>query len=159
VSFWWDPQGRVRGLWVATVFAIVGVGVDMLLNVVLAIAGLWELQNLDSPRVLLFTAPTLVAGIAATIITWIAFREPTGLSDPSPQRRLGAGFLVGGVAVAVCCVVPVLVGATSLAFTTRGAGHLLGRGLVQLCTLAPAGVGEELLMRGLGLQALRRTFG
>lgn len=159
MSLLWDPQGRIRGPWVALVFAVVAIGFDLLLNAILAIGGLWKFPELDSPLLLLSTTPTLVAAIAATVITWIAFREPTGLVDAHPPRRFGQGFLVGGFALAVCCVVPLLVGATSLRLSSSAASQLLGSGLLQLCTLAPAGIGEELLLRGLGLQALRRAFG
>lgn len=159
MSLLWDPQGRVRGPWVALVFTIVAVGLDLLLNVGLAINGLWQRPELDSPLLILSTLPTLVAGVGATTITWIAFREPTGLTDPQAARRFGEGFLLGGLALAVCCVLPAAVGATSLRLTSGAPLEVLGSGLVQLCTLAPAGVGEELLLRGLGLQALRRGFG
>ncbi len=154
-----DPLGRVRGPWVALVFAIVAFGVGLLLKAVVAIAGLFAYRDLDSPLVLLSTLPTLLAGVAATLLCWVAFRESTGLVDASKALRFGGGFLLGGAALVIACVVPALVGATSLHLSGRGGGALLGAGLMQLFTLAPAGVGEELLLRGLGFQALRRSLG
>ena len=56
-------------------------------------------------------------------------------------------------------MVPALVGATSLALTQRSPGRVAAAGLVQLITLAPAAFGEELLLRGVGFQALRRGMG
>lgn len=159
MSLLWDSQGRIRGLWVACVFAVVAIGVDVGVNIVLAIGGLWKVPNLDSPLLILSTAPTLLAGFAATLITWFAFREETGLGNPRPYRPFGVGFGLGAFTLAVSCGVPLLVGATSLSLTSRPAGEVLTSGLVQLATLAPSGVGEELLLRGLGFQALRRTFG
>lgn len=159
MSLWWDPQGRVRGPWVALAFTVVAFGVDLLLNVLLAIGGLWTAPDLDSPLVILSTLPTLVAGVAATVLCWIAFREATGLTDPHALRRFGEGFLVGGLALVACCVVPAMIGATSLRLTSRPLAAVAVSGLLQLCTLAPAGLGEEMLLRGLGLQALRRGFG
>jgi membrane protease YdiL (CAAX protease family) len=100
-----------------------------------------------------------VAGIGATFITWLALKEPTGLADPRAPRRFLQGLAVGGFALTVCCLAPLAVGVTSLSLTSGTPGHVLGRGLMQLFTLAPAGIGEELLLRGLGLQALRRGFG
>ena len=159
MSLLWDPQGRVRGPWVALVFSLAAFGLGLGVNVLLAISGLWAYRDLDSPLMILSTLPTLVSGIGATIITWLAFREDTGLVDPHAPRRFGEGFVVGGLALVVCCVVPVVVGATSLRLTSRPPCASVVSGLIQLCTLAPAGLGEELLLRGLGLQALRRGFG
>ena len=159
MSLLWDPQGRVRGPWVALVFTVVAFGLDLLLNVLLAIGGLWTSPELDSPQVILSTLPTLVAGVGATVLCWIAFREPTGLTDPHALRRFGEGFLLGGLALVACCVVPAVIGATSLRLTSRPLAAVAVSGLLQLYTLAPAGLGEELLLRGLALQALRRGFG
>lgn len=159
MSVLWDPQGRVRGPWVALVFVIVAVHIQVLSGAALAIAGLLRFPDLDSPRVLFATLPTLLSGIGATLITWIAFREPTGLPDPQAPRRFALGFAVGGLALSICCLAPLAVGATSLSLSSRSPGQLLGLGVLQFLTLAPAGVGEELLLRGLGLQALRRGLG
>lgn len=66
------------------------------------------------------------------------------------------GFLFGALAITVACTIPVLVGASTLRL---GEGHLIQAGLAQFITLAPAGIGEELLLRGVAFQALRRGVG
>ena len=159
MSVLWDPQGRIRGPWVALFFAIVAVAGVLLVTALLAILGLLRYPELDSPRVVFLTLPTFLAGIGATLITWLALKEPTGLVDPKAPLRFLQGFAAGGFALTVCCLVPLAVGATSLHLTSAEPGHVVGSGLMQLFTLAPAGIGEELLLRGLGLQALRRGFG
>lgn len=154
-----DAEGRVRAPYVVGVFTVVAVAFEGVFTLLLGLAGLLNFSDLDSPLVFFSTLPSLVSGVAATLVTWLAFREPTGLNDPLPQRRFGQGFVVGALALALCCVVPALVGATSLELTTRSATAVALAGVVQLITLSPAGFGEELLVRGLGFNALRRGMG
>lgn len=154
-----DAEGRVRAPYVVGVFAVVGVLSEGFFTLLLSLVGLLGFESLDSPGVIFSTAPTLLSGLAATLATWLAFREPTGLVEPHPPRRFGEGFLVGAFALVLCCAVPALVGVTSLTLSPRSPGLVARAGLIQLITLAPAGVGEELLLRGLGFQALRRGMG
>ncbi|MDP1826767.1 MAG: type II CAAX endopeptidase family protein [Archangium sp.] len=154
-----DAEGRVRAPYVVGVFTLVAVVTEGVSTFLLGVLGFLGFGNLDSPRVIFSTAPTLAAGVAATLVAWLIFREPTGLAEPQFLRRLGQGFAVGAVALTVACVVPALAGATSLTLTSRSAGAVAGIGVLQLITLAPAAIGEELLIRGLGFQALRRGMG
>ncbi len=156
-----DAEGRIRAPYVVGLFTVVAIILEGALTFLLGAIGLLRFDDLDSPRVIFSTAPSLVSGMGATLVTWLAFREPTGLVEPQPQPqvRFGEGFFIGALTLIVCCVVPALVGATSLSLTARSPGAVAGAGLVQLITLAPAAVGEELLLRGIGFQALRRGMG
>lgn len=154
-----DAEGRIRSPYVVGVFILVAVACEGILTLLLGMAGLRSFDDLDSPRVFFSTFPTLVSGVLATLVCWLAFREPTGLDSAAPWRLFGVGFLIGALALGVCCVVPVLAGATSLTLTPRSAGVVATAGVMQLLTLSPAGFGEELLLRGLGFNALRRGMG
>ncbi len=147
---------RARPGWVIATFLVVAVLVQVGLTMGVVIAGLGGIPSLDSPRVVFSTLPSLIAGIAATAVAWFFFREPTGLGHPTPSRQFGLGLVFGAAALSVACGVPALVGATSLTLTAR---PFAVAGLIQFMTLAPAGFGEELLLRGLGFQALRRGLG
>lgn len=148
-----DASGRVRSGWVVLVFAVVAVAVEAGALVLFTLAG----ELVSAPRLFFLTLPSLLAGTVATLVAWLAFREPTGLRDPTPLAQLGLGLLFGAAAISVACLGPVLAGATSLG--PSGDEGLLMAGLWQAIALAPAGIGEELLLRGLGLQALRRGLG
>ncbi len=154
-----DAEGRIRSPYVVGVFVLVAVASQGVLSLGLGLAGLLSFEDLDSARVFFSTFPTLVSGVGATLVCWFAFREPTGLAAPRPQRLFGVGFLIGAVTLSVCCVVPALVGATTLSVTPKSASVVATAGLMQLLTLSPAGFGEELLLRGLGFNALRRGMG
>lgn len=154
-----DAEGRVRAPFVVGVFILIAIACEGVLTLLLGLVGLLTFSDLDSPRVIFATAPTLISGIAATLVTWLAFREPTGLNVPSPQVRFGQGFALGALALTIACVVPALVGSTSLSLTSKPATAVFAAGLTQLITLSPAGFGEELLLRGLGFNALRRGIG
>lgn len=154
-----DAEGRIRSPYVTGLFILVAVAFEGVLSLLLGFAGLLHFEDLDSPRVFFATFPTLVSGVGATLVCWLAFREPTGLNAASPLHLFGAGFLIGAVTLCVCCLVPALVGTTSLSLTPKSAGVVASAGLMQLLTLSPAGFGEELLLRGLGFNALRRGMG
>ncbi len=153
-----DAEGRVRAPYVVAVFAAIAVVIELGLALLMTLAGFHHFEMLDSPRVIFSTLPSLLAGVAATVFTWLAFREPTALNDLRVLPRFGAGFLIGGAALTLCCAMPAFVGATSLTLNPSGLA-VVGMGALQLLTLAPAGIGEELLLRGLGFQALRRGLG
>lgn len=152
-----DAEHRVRSGWVVLVFIISATLVQGGLNVVLAITGLSRFETLGSPAVMFATMTTLVGAGAATAFTWALFRVPIGLADSQRGKHFAIGAALGGLALTVACVGPVLAGATTLTFNSDGA--VFTAGIVQLVTLAPAGLGEELLLRGLGFQALRRGLG
>lgn len=147
---------RPRPGWVILSFVVVAALVQAGTTLAFAVVGLGGARHLDSPRVLFATLPTLLSGITATAVAWYYFREPTGLAHPRPARQFSLGFLVGGGALSVACLGPLLVGATTLRLNEQ---PFVLAGLTQLLALGPAGFGEELLLRGLGFQALRRGLG
>jgi uncharacterized protein len=160
VSLLRDAEGRVRAPYVIGVFIGCVLAMEWVFTILLGWYGYNGYDDLDeSARMLLSNGTTLVAAIAATLVTWLVFREPTGLNDRLPQRSFGIGFLFGGAALAISCAVPALVGATSLALTERDCRTVVLMGLAHLVTLGPAGFGEELLLRGIAFQALRRGVG
>ena len=154
-----DAAGRVRAPYVVGLFTVVAIVLEGGLSFLLGVNGLLRFVDLDSPRVIFSTGPSLVSGIVATWITWLAFREPTGLPDSKRGRRFATGFLIGACTLVIACVVPALVGVTSLTATSGGFGVVAAAGLTQFITLSPAAFGEELLLRSLGFQALRRGMG
>ncbi len=156
MNFLRDADDRVRSFWVILVFVVTSGLAIFLVSAVTAIAGLDWYGPLDSPRVIFATLPTLLGGIAGTAFTWKLFKEPTGLDEPFRLRQLLLGGALGAAALTVSCVVPALLGITTLTLSDR---PVLLAGLTQLVTLAPAGLGEELLLRGIGFQALRRGVG
>ncbi|HEY0883257.1 MAG TPA: CPBP family intramembrane glutamic endopeptidase [Archangium sp.] len=82
-------------------------------------------------------------------------QSSTSSDRPGWLALVCTGFLIGLATIAVCILVPVLAGQTTL--------HLASppwwMGLQQLLTLAPAGLGEELMLRGLAFHAFKRRFG
>lgn len=145
----------MRSGWVVASFAALAVATGGALNVTLHVLGLDALAPLGEPRVLFLTLPSLLAGTVATLACAALFGLPTSLEDARPRHRFVAGFALGGLALTAACVVPALVGA--LRFSPGEA--TLGQAALHLVTLAPAGVGEELLLRGLGFRALARGLG
>jgi membrane protease YdiL (CAAX protease family) len=154
-----DAEGRARSGWVVLVFVVSAVLLQGGLNVVLAITGLSRFETVGSPALLFVTLSTLAGGAGATAFTWALFRVPTGLPDPRRLRQFALGLGLGALAVIAACGVPALSGASSLRWSNSPGPMLVLAGGLQLFVLAPAGFGEELLLRGLGLQALRRGLG
>lgn len=157
-----NASGEFRAGWVIAAFAVVCVLAEGAVLWAFFEARLISLAlptRLDSPWVIFQTLPTLIAGGLATLVCWAAFRVPTGLRDAQWLSKLGLGLVLGFAALSVCVLAPVLVGATSLRPGGLGLSGALGMGLLQLVTLAPAGIGEEVMMRGLAFQALRRRAG
>ncbi|PZR09560.1 MAG: hypothetical protein DI536_21710 [Archangium gephyra] len=142
--------------WVLLLFVFVVVVLELIQGLVLELSGLNRTDALDAWRTLFLTTPLLISTTLATWITWLPFREPIGLHDERPLQRLGLGVLVGALALTICVGVPALLGHTRLQLNASWPLH---SGLVQLLVLAPAGIAEELLVRGLGFQALRRGVG
>lgn len=142
--------------WVLLVFVVVAVILEIIFGVALTLTGLNQVDSLNSLRVLYVTMPTLITALVATFITWLSFKEPTGLRDRRFAPRLLIGGFIGALALTICVVVPALFGATSLTL----AGTIpIQAGVIQFIALAPAGIGEEILLRGVGFNALRRGAG
>lgn len=146
----------MRSGWVVGLFVFIAVALEFAFGFFTAVFHLEPSNDLDSPRVLYVTVPTLLTALIATGLTWLATRERSGLRDRRAALRLGAGLLIGALAISIAVVVPLLVGATTLTLVTPVPFR---SGLLQFATLAPAGIGEELLTRGLGFNALRRGLG
>lgn len=162
LDVWKDRAGRVRVAWVVGAFALLGVltyAVIAWAFIELGLIKLWAPGRLDSPTLLFETLPTLLAAAAATLACRALFREPAGLSDARGLRHVGLGALLGLAAGGACVLVPVAVGALSLSPSTKPAAEVAKMALLQLLTLGPAGLAEELFMRGLAFQAVRRRLG
>ena len=149
-------DGRVRSGWVVLVFALVAGLVTGGLNfgVTLLIGN--ELGTLDDPRAAFFTWPTLVGALAATLVCQFAFKEEVGLGLERAGRRLAWGAVASLGLVTLACVVPALVGATTLRWGGETVPRLLFVSLIHAFALAPTGIAEELLLRGVPLKALSR---
>lgn len=159
-----DSTGAVRVGWVVALFTVIcvlGVPATMTAFYAARLISLELPTRLDSPHLVFQTLPTLIAGALATVVCWAIFRVPTGLETRTGLPRTGAmsllcvGFLIGLATIAVCILVPVFAGQTTL----RLASPPWWMGLQQLLTLAPAGLGEELMLRGLAFHAFKRRFG
>jgi hypothetical protein len=162
VDAWKDAEGRVRWGWVVGLFAllcVVFVGLIIWGLIESHLLELWSPAKLDSPKLVFQTWPTPAAGLLATLVCWRVFRVPTGLRDPRGARHFGAGLALGLLSGAACVLVPLVAGVTSLTLSSAAASTLAWQGVLQLFTLGPAGLGEEVMMRGLGFQAFRRRFG
>lgn len=155
LSVFRDATGAVRSGWVVATFALVAVVVTGGVNLALHVLGLDALAPLGEPRVLFLTLPSLLGGSAATLACAAAFGLPTSLEDPRPRHRFTLGFGLGGLALSAACAVPAAVGAVGFSIGSA----TVGQAALHLLTLAPAGVGEELLLRGLGFRALARGLG
>lgn len=154
MSVFRSADGRVRSGWVIAVFAAIAVGVSFVMFVGIEFAGFSEPDRLE-PKLFFSTTISMISGIAATVVCWLLFREETAL-DTRPALPLVIGFGLGALAITLSVALPALVGAQTLELN-RAWSPLTA--LIEFTALAPAGVGEELLLRGLGLQALRRGIG
>lgn len=155
VSIVKSDDGRVRSGWVIATFALVAGLLEVGALIGIEIAGFGGANRVEG-RLFFLTLPSLVAGLVATAVCWKAYGELTGLEHARPLRQLALGFGVGALAISVACVAPAVVGAQSLSFN-REWSPIAAVG--QFIALAPAGLGEELLLRGLAFQALRRGLG
>lgn len=149
-------DGRVRSGWVLLVFALIAGLVTGGLNfgVTLLIGN--ELGALDDPRAAFFTWPTLVGALAATLVCHFAFKEEVGLGLERAARRFAWGAAASLGLVTLACVVPALVGATTLRWSGDSLTRLLFVSLIHAFAVAPTGIAEELLLRGVPLKALSR---
>ncbi|MFT3710027.1 MAG: CPBP family intramembrane metalloprotease [Archangium sp.] len=147
-------DGRVRSGWVIVVFGIAASLVGGGVIVILTLLGLGE-PNTIEPRLLFPTLASLSSGVAATLVVAFLFKEET-VFDTKPLKPFGIGFALGAAAIVLSVIVPVLAGAQTLKLNPQFSPM---RMLLEFIALAPAGFGEELLLRGLAFQALRRGVG
>ncbi len=144
----------MRPGWVIALFSVIAVVCGVIIGVAQAVAELRAFRDFDSAGMWWTTLPTLVCALIATDLTWRVTKEPTGLRDARAAKRLLPGAMFGALCVGVA-VLPLLLRGSSFSVTVAQ----LVSGAGQLLALAPAGVGEELLMRGLAFNALRRAVG
>lgn len=154
MSVFRSAEGRVRSGWVIATFAAIAGALGFLWVIGIDFLGVGGADSLE-PRLVFSTSASLVSGLIATGACWLLFTEPTAL-DTRPARPLLLGFGLGALAIALSVVPPVLVGAQTLSLNHEWSA---ARAALEFLALAPAGVGEELLLRGLALQALRRGVG
>lgn len=153
-----DDAGRVRPGWVVLAY----VALTMFLFGVMGFVG-WLLsggaprpRSLDDPHLAISSFGMLFAAGSANALCWFIFREKVGL-EVSKARGVGGGIAFGLAAVSLAVLVPVLVGAVTLSSPKAPVLSVLLMGAQQLLTIGPTGIGEELLLRGLGFQALARA--
>lgn len=149
-------DGRVRSGWVVLVFALVAGLVTGGLNFGVTVLVGNELSGLDDPRAALFTWPTVLGAVAATLVCRVAFKEEVGLGLERAGPRFAWGLAASLGLVALACVVPALVGASTLRWSGAPVPRLLLVTLVHAFAIAPTGIAEELLLRGVPLKALSR---
>jgi membrane protease YdiL (CAAX protease family) len=154
VSVFRSQEGRVRSGWVIALFGVVAIGVEAACVVAVELVGP-GLTNQLEPKLFFSTLPSVLSGLTATVVCAFAFRENTAL-DARPLAPLAIGFGLGALAIGISVALPVLDGAQTLRLNHESS---FTRTLLEFIALAPAGIGEELLLRGLAFQALRRGVG
>lgn len=157
LSVWKSASGHVRAGWVLVSYAALAQ-----LGVVGTSFATWRLtrfgvRDLDDPSLFFSSLQVLVGAVLANAVCALLFREAIGLRDVRRGRHFLLGVGVGAVMLTGATVVPAFRGVTSLQPSTTGVSTLLLRGVHQALALAPAGVGEELLLRGLPLLVLARS--
>jgi membrane protease YdiL (CAAX protease family) len=150
-------DGRVRSGWVLASFGLT-TGVT---GVVAAIVtnGVSHPETLDDPRIAHTGLTLLVSAGVASLVCRYAFGEAVGLRDGRWWRHALVGFALGAGLLGVSCLVPMLVGVTSLSATSLPWAQAAGHALAQWAFLLPTAVSEELLVRGVPLRALSRGLG
>lgn len=154
MSAWRAADGQVRWFWVVGSFALLVLVVMSGVALGLAQHDLFNTEHISGPIVFI-TLPQLIGSSVATLVTWLAFKRPIGLADPHALRNLGVGLLLGGVALLFAVLPPYFVGAQGLQFEGAPVLELV----VCFAALAPAGIGEELMLRGLAFEVVRQRFG
>jgi membrane protease YdiL (CAAX protease family) len=154
-----DDSGNVRSGWVIASFAVVTAVAYFILSMAAAVLGLAPSPPLalDDWRLLSVTLTLLIATTGGSLVCWFAFQAPPGFGTRT-LRPLLLGVLWGAVAVSLCCLAGALGEGGSVHLGARGLGKTLLSGLRQLVIVAPTSIGEELLLRGVVLQQLRRGF-
>lgn len=150
-----DDAGRLRSGWVVVTYAALATFLVSVSSGLVFFLGLGPRSpmRLDDGH-LFFTSTAMLGSAAApTLLLHFMLRERVGVE--SGARWLAPGLAVGLAAIAVCALVPALLGGR-LELSDDGALGLLAAGAQQLVCLGPTAVGEELLVRGLGFQALAR---
>jgi hypothetical protein len=116
-------------------------------------------RSLDDLSLLWATAPLLLAVVPATLVCKHLLGERVGLTDARWALRLAQGLGLGALAIALCVVVPALMGATTLSWAGVPAEDLALSGLQQGVIFVLVALGEELALRGVAFRALERGAG
>ncbi len=155
-----NASGSVRSGWLVLLFTglivFVGAAASVALTGSQLLPKFFEGTDL---MLLRSTVPTLIAAAVGNVMCALAFREQTLLRTPKPLRRFFVGFALGAALLAVAVVVPVMAGQATLRLGRFPILSLLNRGLLELALMAVPAFGEELLLRGVVLSALRRGLG
>jgi uncharacterized protein len=116
----------------------------------------------DSPALLIGGLIAITATLLATFFMCAITKEPVGdagFRDPDPRRKVGFGFLWGGIIVALAVVVPWAAGHESLGGPNARAATVAAVGLRELGAFVPQSAAEEIFLRGYALLHLRRGIG
>ncbi len=158
---WWrNAQGSVRAGWVifcfvlAAALGLFGAQVVLLLAQVPQWAPTWIRLSL-----LMSSISVLSGAVLATVVCWFAFREPTGLAGPKPWGKLALGMGIGAALMSLAVALPLLFGHGALHISAEANQSFWARLLTHAALLALASLAEELLVRGVAFNALRRGVG
>ena len=141
---------------VVAVYVFITVGLAFVASLLTTLLELGPEHDLASAAVAASTFSTLTVACCATWLTWLGTREPIGLTESRIGTKLALGGALGALAITISVLGPFFAGAATLTLTRP---MPILPGVLQFCTLAPAGIGEELMIRGLGFNALRRGIG
>jgi len=141
-------------------FALIVVLVFIGAGFALAVLGLLPGPDthLEDAKVMFTPLMSLVAGAVATLACVLFQRADAGLRDPRWARRLALGATLGATGVIVSVCVSTLSGHEGLSLNALPATAIAGSALRQFVFMSPAGVGEELLARGVFLRTLCRPL-
>ena len=148
----------------AVLFVLLCIGLYFVLSIAATQVGLVRPGSgtLDDPSLLIGGLISIVATLGATFFMCLVAHEPVGnvgFADANPQRKVGLGFVWGGVIVALAVVIPWLAHHESLGGPNAGAMGELNAGLRLLGAFAPQSASEEIFLRGYALAHLRRGVG
>jgi uncharacterized protein len=152
-----NTNGQIRSGWVALTFAVFVVSLGLTYSLVLSLWNIPNPKNLADPNVIFSTLGTLLAGIGASLLCLVIFKVPHNFRHPKPVRELALGALLSLILMSLSALTSALVGRLQFHFSIPDA-TVAQQALVQFVTLAPAGIGEELVMRGLVFQLIATRF-
>jgi membrane protease YdiL (CAAX protease family) len=156
VRLWRNARGEVRAAWVIVVFGVVALAGAALGDWLVNTVGGATLVTLSDPAVLGLSLPMALGAVPATLLTSRLFGERVGLRDTRWRAHGLLGLALGLGALTLATVVPALGGATTLRWSGSLGAVAALRGGVAFTLIS---LGEELALRGVVLQALKRGAG